>query len=165
MQRHVHVVCPDEASLCSFADGAAYCSLSEASCIEPASRLAVPSDPLAPVISLLGPQEVELLQGTPYGACTDKVPAAMHCDQGAVAHSSVEGDVSWTVAACADQFLFWQYGLVGCSIDTSIVGRRQLAFFVVHGERQIEVQRTLWVLEICPGTLCSCLSYGGTCFP
>ena len=105
------------------------------------------------MLALEGPQEVEVLQGTPYGACTGEVPVFMHCDRGATAHSAVEGDVSWTVAACADRFLFWQYGLEGCGIDTSVVGSQNLAFFVIHGERRIEVQRTLWVLEICQGMM------------
>ena len=147
------MVCPAGASLCTSDGGTAYCSLSEASCIEPTSPPAVPSEPVAPVLALIGPPEVGVLQGTPYGACTDDVPVGMHCDQGASVHSAVEGDVSWTVAACADHFLFWQYGLAGCSIDTSVAGNYQLAFFVMHGERRIEVQRTLWVLETCPGTM------------
>ena len=154
VHRHVHVMCPDGRLLCTFADGAEYCSLSGALCIEPMSPPAGPSEPPPPSLSLVGPREVEVLQGTPYGACQHDAPVAMHCDRGATAHSPVEGDVSWTVAACAERFLFWKYGLAGCSIDTSVVGSHQLAFFVLHGERRIEVHRTLWVLEICDG-MCS----------
>ena len=154
--RYVHVTCPEESLLCTFADGGAYCSLSDVACIEPVSPTAVLVEPVAPVLSLVGPQEVEVLQGTPYGACSVDVPVATPCDRGATAHSDVEGDVSWSVAACADGFLFWEYGLAGCSIDTSVVGSRQLAFFVVHGERRIEVHRTLWVLEVCIGMLLYC---------
>ena len=60
-------------------------------------------------------------------------------------HSVVEGDISWTISACADGFLFWKYGLRGCGVDTS-TGTCQLTFFVMYGATRVEVNRKLLVL-------------------
>ena len=59
--------------------------------------------------------------------------------------------MSWTISACADGFLFSNYGLQGCGVNTSAAGTYQLAFFIVYGEARVEVHRTLTVLDLCAG--------------
>jgi hypothetical protein len=167
-ERHVRVLCSDQSLPCSFPDGATYCSISATKCVEPAIPQATGDSTASvlPTIKLIGPAEVEVLQGTPYGACRDSVPVSVLCDRGATAHSVVEGDITWVVMACSDGFSFQRYGLQGCGVDTGVVGRHTLTFFVMHGDEEIAVSRTLWVLEACQGAsaLNRCYSLSGFVF-
>lgn len=153
-ERNVMVLCSSQYLACSFADSATYCSVSDSQCLEPSPRPALESNIIAPVVSLIGPAEVEIVQGTPYGACTEQNLVSLHCDRGATAMSSIEGDITWTVMACSDGYMFSVYGLQGCSLDTSIVGQHILTFFVMQGDVQVAANRTIWVVERCLG-MCS----------
>jgi hypothetical protein len=165
-ERHVRVLCSQHSRTCTLEDGTAYCSVSSTECLEPSPLQAVAGSGFAlPTISLIGPSEVEILQGTAYGACTDSTPISLQCDRGAKAQSPSEGDLTWTVMACKDGFAFRQYGLRACDVDTSVVGSHNITFFLVHGGNRIAVNRTLWVLERCHGARsffshsCSFISY------
>jgi hypothetical protein len=148
----VHVLCSQHSRTCTLEDGTAYCSVSSTECLEPSPLQAVAASGIAlPTISLIGPSEVEIVQGSPYGACTDSTPMSLQCDRGAKAHSPSEGDLTWTVMACKDGFAFRQHGLRGCAVDTSVVGSHIITFFLMHGRSRIAVNRTLWVLERCHG--------------
>lgn len=151
-ERHVLVVCPDDSLTCSLPDGSSYCSLSNTKCVESTIVLLEDDTVSAPAVGLVGPEYVEIVQGQPYGACNDFIPVSMPCDRGATAHSSIEGDITWTVMACAEGYTFLKYGLQGCDLDTSIVGTYNLTFFVTHGTTQIAVHRTLRILQACHGT-------------
>lgn len=151
-ERHVLVQCTGQSLTCTLSDGSTYCSVSDTQCLEPSPLVSLERDYVAPVVSLIGPAEIRIIQGTPYGACRERSPLEVHCDRGAEAHSSVEGDITWAIMACAQGFSFVKYGLQGCGLDTSVVGGHVLSFFVTHGDLQIAANRTVWVLERCFGT-------------
>lgn len=150
--RHAYVNCTGNSKLCALSDGTHYCSVSATQCLEP-----TPSSPMidsiltAPVLELVGPAYVEILQGQPYGACNDFIQLSMPCDRGATALSSIDGDVAWMVMACAEGYTFATYGLQGCSLDTSLVGSHTIKFFIAHGSIEPAAYRTIRVLETCPG--------------
>lgn len=150
-ERHIKVLCSSQSQFCSFADSTTYCSVSDTQCLEPSPLPALEQDIVPPVVSLIGPAEVEILQDTPYGACTDQTLVSVHCDRGATVISSIEGDITWTMMACTGGYTFSVYGLQGCSLDTSVVGSHVLTFFVMQGEVQIAANRTVRVLERCSG--------------
>jgi hypothetical protein len=151
-ERHVYVLCAEHSRACTFDDGAAYCSVSSTECLEPSVREPEAGNRfITPTVTLLGPSEVEIMRGTVYGACTELTPSSLQCDRGASAHSPSEGDLTWAIVACEDGYSFRQHGLRACDIDTSVVGSRNITFFLVHGNSRVAARRTLWVLEECDG--------------
>lgn len=93
--RRFYVRCREAQQRACERDGVAVCSDSAEVCLPSGGgpQAAAAATPL-PRVTLLGPAEVEVAIGAPYGRCPDGAPLATVCDRGATAIDSVEGDIT-----------------------------------------------------------------------
>lgn len=151
--RSVYVDCPLGRRLCmEEASGAWYCSLDPEVCVG-AAAAGLLAPPVATELSLLGAAEVWVTVGMPYGKCpTASYPLLLSCDPGAVAVHAQEGDVSDYITACGERYLFTEYGVTACGINTAVVGEYTVAFAVVDSGSgvPVEARRTLHVVAQLP---------------
>lgn len=137
---------------------------------------AAATDPLAPVIALLGPSEVYVNQYGVYDRCRPMTPMQLPCDPGAEAYDSLDGSLDLYVHACGvplhttkpDQQLIPLP--LACNFSTATPGTYPITYSVQNSLGYLaSVTRTLLVRAVCPDgeRLCadstSCSVGGGVC--
>lgn len=122
---------------------------------------AKPDEP--PSIQLVGSEVVEITGGG-YAKCFEGLPVLALCDGGAVAHDSIDGDLTPYVKACGRNFR--KEGLAGCAISgADYPGSFEVTFSVTDSNgRTATVIRTVKVLVECDAGEERCRD-GITCVP
>jgi hypothetical protein len=127
---------------------------------------------LLPILTLVGPSQIEIMQGEPYIKCPSGARLADVCDRGVTAVDPEEGDVVANVRACSPDGvtgIFRLKGLTYCKIDTMVPGNYPIVFEVSDASlKLVNVTRTLIVKGACSAGERLCLdmvecSVGGTC--
>lgn len=147
-ERRVFVGCPSGRALCETEAGW-FCSLQDAECVG-APRPEPPRPAPATAMRLIGPAVVTVAQFEAYGRCGPVWLQELPCDSGATAADPVDGDVSAFIDACVPGFLFAEYGLTPCGIDTATPGEYTVKFSIVDSASgaRVSVSRTVVVLSV-----------------
>ncbi|KXZ41637.1 hypothetical protein GPECTOR_350g101 [Gonium pectorale] len=151
-------------------------STSGSSSLAPTGSSSLTPTAAALTLTLVGPREVRVVQGTPYDRCSSQVPKDQPCDPGAVAVDSREGSLDLRVRVCGAPFRATRAGqtllplALACNASTSTPGTYTLDFTVANSAGVTSsATRILTVTPACPvgEQLCpdnaTCSTGGGVC--
>ncbi|KAK3280793.1 hypothetical protein CYMTET_11384 [Cymbomonas tetramitiformis] len=174
-RRRVYVVssCPEGWVMCSD-DGEQRCAESTLACPLGTTKendySAQPNTP--PQMTLMGVQEVSVLQHRAYTRCSQGALLTEVCDHGATAVDAEDGNLDARVLACSPDnasYPFVEVGIQPCEVDTTVAGRYEVVFSVTDSSgAYASAVRTVIVEPSCPigealcGTRTDC-SIDGVC--
>lgn len=109
-----------------------------------------------PSISLVGPERIEIFQGSQYSQCPEEAPVTLLCDSGATAVDAADGKLTTRIEMCSTdehQILFTSNIplLIACRIDPNIPGEYPINYSVTNSKRlRSAVTRILAIKPVCP---------------